>query len=64
MNEEVFEDGSPASGVRNRLFVSLLGLWTALLDEWFGGFMFDVVVVSILVLVTFFIFILLPVTTS
>jgi hypothetical protein len=59
MNEEVLEDGGPARRVRDEL---LVGLWTALFDERFGGFLFDVVVVSI-VLVTFFIFLLLLVST-
>jgi hypothetical protein len=63
MSEEVLEDGSPARGVRGRFLVSLLGLWTALLDERLGGLLFDVVVVSILVFVTFFIFLLLFVST-
>jgi hypothetical protein len=55
MNKEVLEDGSPARGVRGRLLVSLLRLWTALLDERLRGLLLVIVVVSILVLVTFFI---------
>jgi hypothetical protein len=59
VDEKVLEYRSPARGVRDRLFVSLLDLWTAFLDERLGGLLLDVVGVFVLVLVTFSIFFLL-----
>src|SRR6266849_2853103 len=59
MGKEVLEYRSPARGVRCRLLVSLLDVWTAFLDARLGGLLLDVVRVIILVLVTFTIFLLL-----
>jgi len=63
MNEKVLEDGSPAMGVRSMLIVTLLGLWSASLDERLRGLLFVIVTVSILVLVTLFILLLLLIST-
>jgi len=63
MGDEVLEYRSPARSVRGRLLVSLLDLWTAILDERLGRLLLDVVGVFILVLVTFSIFLFLLVST-
>jgi hypothetical protein len=61
VGEEVLEYRSPTRGVRDRLLVSLLDLWTTFFDGRLGGLLLDVV--GVFILVTFSIFLLLLVST-